>query len=85
LVYTVDAAVPTGRDPVRVVSGPEPPHHPDQSERFDAYLPPGSMQVFDLDNDEKIEVTNERQEGPHFFVRAKRLSVISPPTRNLLV
>jgi M6 family metalloprotease-like protein len=87
VVYTVDAAVPTGRDPVRVLSGLGQPPDPDESERYGAlyysYLPPGATQVFDLGNGEKIEVTNERQEGPHFLVRAKRFAAASAPSRNL--
>jgi M6 family metalloprotease-like protein len=86
LVYTVDAAVATGRNPVRVVSGADEPPEPDESERYGAlyyaYLPPGAKQIFELGDGEKIEVVNERQEGSNFIVRTKRFAVASAPKRH---
>jgi M6 family metalloprotease-like protein len=79
LVYTVDAAVSTGHNPLNVVSGPRNPPNPDESKRYGALyyacMPPGTTQIFDLGQGDAIEVANERQEGPHFHVRVKRSSV----------
>jgi M6 family metalloprotease-like protein len=76
LVYTVDAAVPTGENPLNVVSGPRNPPDPDESDRYGALyyacVPPGRTQIFDLGQGDTIEVADERQEGPHFHVRVKR-------------
>jgi M6 family metalloprotease-like protein len=79
LVYTVDASVATGANPVNLASGPEAAPDPDETARYGARyyacLPAGATQLFDLEQGGKIAVTNERQEGPHFHVRVKRGSL----------
>ena len=76
LIYTVDAAVPTGNDPVRVVSGPDHAPTPDETEAYgilsNAFLGPGRSQTFDLSDGTKIEVVNEAQRGARFAVRVRR-------------
>jgi M6 family metalloprotease-like protein len=76
LIYTVDAAVPTGHDPVRVVSGPDHAPTPAETEAYgilsNAFLAPGRSQSFDLGDGTKIEVANEAQHGARFAVRVKR-------------
>jgi M6 family metalloprotease-like protein len=78
LVYTVDASLATGGDPVKLASGPDAAPEPDETERYGARyyacLPAGDTQLFDLEQGDKIAVTNERQDGSHFLVRVKRSS-----------
>ena len=76
LVYTVDAAVETGKCPVSVVSGPDKSPSPNETNKYGAlcvaYLEPGATENFDLEDGKKIEITNEKRVGSRFQVRARQ-------------
>ncbi len=76
LVYTVDAAVETGKRPVSVVSGPDKSPSADETNKYGAlcvaYLEPGATENFDLEDGKKIEITNEKRVGSGFQVRARQ-------------
>ena len=76
LVYTVDAAVETGKRPVSVVSGLDESPSADETNKYGvlcvAYLEPGATENFDLADGQKIEITNEKQFGSGFQVRARQ-------------
>ena len=78
LVYTVDAAVETGKRPVSVVSGLDESPSADETRKYGvlcvAYLAPGETQTFGLSNGQKIEITNEKQSGSGFQVRARQFA-----------
>ena len=76
LVYTVDAAVETGKRPVSVVSGLDESPSADETNKYGAscvaYLAPGATQTFDLEDGKKIVITNEKQVGAGFQARARQ-------------
>src|SRR5262249_36711895 len=78
LVYTVDAAVKTGERPVSVVSGLDENPSADETGKYGvlclAYLAAGEPQTFGLSNGQKIEITNEKQFGSGFQVRARQFA-----------
>ena len=78
LVYTVDAAVETGKRPVSVVSGLDESPSANEISRYGvlcvAYLAPGETQTFGLSDGQKIEITNEIQFGSGFQVRARQFA-----------
>jgi M6 family metalloprotease-like protein len=77
LVYTVDAAVKTGERPVSVVSGLDENPSADETGKYGvlclAYLAPGETQAFNSGS-QKIEITNEKQSGSGFQVRARQFA-----------
>jgi M6 family metalloprotease-like protein len=86
LVYTVDAAAETGKQPVAIVSGRDRKPTEEDSARYGplcaAYLAPGATQTFELGERRRIEVTNERQVGSAFQVKARQFSIETPtPSR----
>jgi M6 family metalloprotease-like protein len=78
LVYTVDAAVETGKRPVSVVSGLDESPSANETKKYGAlcvaYLAPGETQTFGLSDGRKIEITNEKQSGSGFQVRARQFA-----------
>ena len=75
LVYTVDAAVETGKRPVSVVSGLDESPDANETSKYGvlclAYLAAGETQTFGLQDGKEIEITNEEQLGSNFQVTAK--------------
>lgn len=75
LVYTVDAAVETGKQPVCVVSGRDKKASADDTRKYGdfcaLFMVPGTSEKFDLGNGEVIEVFNEKQVGTAFQVRVR--------------
>lgn len=78
LVYTVDAAVETGKRPVSVMSGLDESPSANETKKYGAlcvaYLAPGETQTFGLSDGRKIEITNEKQFGSGFQVRARQFA-----------
>lgn len=76
LVYTVDAAVETGKRPVSVVSGPNKSPSADETNRYGAScvacLAAGATQTLSLEDGKKIEITNEKRVDSGFQVTAKQ-------------
>jgi len=76
LIYTVDAAVSTGHNPLCVVSAPDRAPTPAEIDAYGilsrAFLAPGRFQSFDLADGGKIEIVNEAQRGACFAVRVNR-------------
>src|SRR5215471_12561949 len=70
LVYTVDAAVETGKRPVSVVSGLDESPNADEIGKYGvlclAYLGPGETQTFGLSNGQKIESQTKNSSAPVF-------------------
>jgi M6 family metalloprotease-like protein len=78
LVYTVDAAVETGKRPVSVVSGDEKSPSADETNNYGvlcvAYLAAGAAQTFGPKDGKKIEITIEKRVGSGFQVRARQFA-----------
>jgi M6 family metalloprotease-like protein len=78
LLYTVDASVATGHQPVSVLDCGGGEEDGSAGLRCNAYLAPGKSRVLELPNGARVEVTNQRRIGADFEVGVK-FSGAGPP------
>lgn len=71
LVYTVDASVATGHQPVSVLDCGTAAEDSSVGLRCNAYLAPGKRRLVELPNGTRVEVTNRKRIGADFEVSVK--------------
>lgn len=84
LVYTVDASVATGHEPVSVLQCGTAEEDSAVGPRCNAYLAPEENRLLELANGARVEVTNRKRIGSDFEVTVKFSGGEKPVVRNPL-